>query len=149
MNPKCFLSPKLSTEHCFTWKMMLWVMKKKLPIPTSAYNEQNKKENSRHYYLFGLWFVYWFISCSKSLYITIHSDYEENNAASDNDYVVKNSDRTLTCRAPRYTESDASEADRNKDILIIFWKSSLILFVKPTFTRQIFEFLIFNIDSIV
>ena len=74
---------------------------------------------------------------------------EENNAASDNDYVVKNSDRTLTCRAPRYTESDASEADRNKDILIIFWKSSLILFVKPTFTRQIFEFIIFNIDSIV
>ena len=29
------------------------------------------------------------------------------NATSNDDYVVKNSDGTLTCRAPRYTESDA------------------------------------------
>ena len=75
---------------------------------------------------------------------------EGNNAASDDDYVVKNSDGTLTCRAPPYTESDApdSEADGNKDLLIIFWKS-LILLVKPTFIRQMFGFCIFNIDSTV
>ena len=75
---------------------------------------------------------------------------EGNNAASNDDYVVKNSDETLTCRAPPYTESDASdsEADGNKDLLIIFWKS-LILLVKPTFIRQMFGFCIFNIDSIV
>ena len=75
---------------------------------------------------------------------------EGNNAASDDDYVVKNSDGTLTCRAPPYTESDApdSEADGNKDLLIIFWKS-LILLVKPKFIRQMFGFCIFNIDSTV
>ena len=63
--------------------------------------------------------------------------------------MVKNSDGTLTCRAPPYAESDASdnEADGNED-LIIFWKS-LILLVKLTFIRQMFGFCIFNIDSIV
>ena len=50
---------------------------------------------------------------------------EGNNAASGDDYVVKNSDVTLTCRAPPHTESNVSdsEADGNKDLLIIFWKS--------------------------
>ena len=52
-----------------------------------------------------------------------------NNAASDDDNMVKNSNGTLTCRAPPYTESDTSdsEADDNKDLLFTFWKSSLIL----------------------
>ena len=75
---------------------------------------------------------------------------EGNNAASGDDYVVKNSDVTLTCRAPPHTESNVSdsEADGNKDLLIIFWKS-LILLVKPTFIRQMLVFRIFNIDSIL
>ena len=75
---------------------------------------------------------------------------EGNYAVSDDDYVVKNSGGTLTSRAAPYTEPDASdsEADGNKDLLIIFWKS-LILLVKPTFIRQMFVFRIFNIDSIV
>ena len=49
-------------------------------------------------------------------------------------------DGTLTCRASPYPESDASdsEADANKNLIIIFWKSSLILLVKPTSIRQIF-----------
>ena len=73
-----------------------------------------------------------------------------NNAASNDDFVVKNSDGPLKCRAPPYTKPDAldSEADGNKDLLIIFWKSSLIMLVKPTFIRQMFGFRIFNIDSI-
>ena len=52
-----------------------------------------------------------------------------NNAASDDDDMVKNSNGTLTCRTPPYTESDTldSEADGNKDLLFTFWKSSLIL----------------------
>ena len=54
---------------------------------------------------------------------------EGNNAASDDDDMVKNSNGTLTCRTPPYTESDTldSEADGNKDLLFTFWKSSLIL----------------------
>ena len=65
---------------------------------------------------------------------------ERNNAGSNDDYVVKNSNGTLTCITPPYTESDASdsEADGNKNVPIIFWKSSLILLVKPTSTRQMF-----------
>ena len=53
--------------------------------------------------------------------------------------MVKNSDGALTCRAPPYTESDASdsEADGNKN-LFIFWKSSLILLVRPTSIIQMF-----------
>ena len=49
---------------------------------------------------------------------------ERNNAGSNDDY----------------TESDASDsqADGNKNIPIIFWKSSLILLVKRTSTRQMF-----------
>ena len=45
-----------------------------------------------------------------------------NNAASDDDNMVKNSNGTLTCRAPPYTESDTSdsEADGNKDLLFTF-----------------------------
>ena len=76
---------------------------------------------------------------------------EWNNAASDDDYAVRNSDGILTCRAPPYTESDAldSKAGVNKDLLVIFWKSSLILLVKPTFIREMFGFCVFNIDSIV
>ena len=67
---------------------------------------------------------------------------EGNNAAFDDGYKFKNFDETLTCRAPPYTESDVSgsEADGNKSRLIIFWKSSLILLVKPTFMREIFVF---------
>ena len=47
---------------------------------------------------------------------------EVNNAASDDDYVVKNSDGTLTCRAPPYTQSDVSnsEADGNKNLILFF-----------------------------
>ena len=67
---------------------------------------------------------------------------EGNNAASDDGYKVKNFNGTLTCRAPPYTESDASgrEADGNKSLLIIFWKSSLIMLLKPIFMREIFMF---------
>ena len=36
---------------------------------------------------------------------------EEKNTESNDDYVVKNSDGTLTCRAPPYTESDASDSE--------------------------------------
>ena len=46
---------------------------KKLLITTLTYNEQSKKENSSHYYLFGLRFVCRFISCNKSINITICS----------------------------------------------------------------------------
>lgn len=34
-----------------------------------------------------------------------------NNAASDDDCVVKNSDGTLTCQDPPYAESDASDSE--------------------------------------
>ena len=66
---------------------------------------------------------------------------EGNNAASDDGYKVKNFNGTLTCRAPPYTESDASgsEADGNKSLLIIFWKI-IIMLLKPIFMREIFMF---------
>ena len=86
-----------------------------------------QERNSSHYYFLDLWFVYWFISRSKSIYITIYitAAHERNNAATADDYVDKTFDRILTCRALPHTESDASdnEADGNKPY-IIFRKSS-------------------------
>ena len=57
----------------------------------------------------------------------------------NDDYVVKNLDG-----APPYAESDASdsEADGNENNLISFWKSSLILLLKPTFITFVFVYLI-------